>query len=213
MKTPLLFIFLLSFTIISYAQKITKEQIDEKIESGYYDDAKNMIDLYIAQNNLSASQIYGFNSQKDILNRIKIDFSKSRKDIIEYIKKYYPNVNDSMLTAWEEEKSLESKIINGEKKYFNRAAPNFFRINKEAQKTRLKVDGPYKDNVKDVLRVHIPEVTKYMKEKSVTQSAPVNMKVRYTITLKPNTIPDGEMVRCWLPYPTENNRRQSVYFG
>jgi transglutaminase-like putative cysteine protease len=35
------------------------------------------------------------------------------------------------------------------------------------------------------------------------------MQVKYELTLKPNAVPDGEVVRCWLPYPREDSRRQS----
>ena len=38
---------------------------------------------------------------------------------------------------------------------------------------------------------------------------PVKMKVKYRVTLKQNVVPAGEMVRCWLPYPREDNRRQT----
>ncbi|GAB1443921.1 hypothetical protein MASR2M39_27660 [Ignavibacteriales bacterium] len=38
---------------------------------------------------------------------------------------------------------------------------------------------------------------------------PVNIKVKYTLTVKPNSVPPGEMVRCWLPYPYETRDRQT----
>ena len=38
---------------------------------------------------------------------------------------------------------------------------------------------------------------------------PVKMRVKYELTLQPNAVPDGETVRCWLPYPREDHRRQS----
>ena len=34
------------------------------------------------------------------------------------------------------------------------------------------------------------------------------MEVVYTLTVKPDVVPDGEIIRCWLPYPKENNPRQ-----
>lgn len=39
--------------------------------------------------------------------------------------------------------------------------------------------------------------------------SPVAMRVKYEVTLKPNAVPEGEVVRCWLPYPREDERRQS----
>jgi hypothetical protein len=34
------------------------------------------------------------------------------------------------------------------------------------------------------------------------------MKIEYTITVKPDAVPAGETVRCWMPWPKENDQRQ-----
>lgn len=139
MKTHLFsFLVLLIVSGTSYAQeKVTISKIDNEIQKGNFDNSKKLIDLYIAQNNLSLKEIYDLDAQKDILDRITIDFSKSKADVVEFIRKYYPDVNDKMLAEWEAEKSLEAMDINGEKKYFSRGAANLFRINKEAIKRKL----------------------------------------------------------------------------
>ena len=35
------------------------------------------------------------------------------------------------------------------------------------------------------------------------------MKITYTLTVNPDAVPDGELLRCWLPWPHENHNRQS----
>jgi transglutaminase-like putative cysteine protease len=211
MKTCFFSLLILSFISgISLAQeKGTLAQINKEMQSGDYDKAKKSIDFYIAQNDLSPGQIYDLNSSKDILDRIKIDFPKSKSDVVEFIKKYYPDVDDKMLAGWESEKSLESMVINGEKKYMSRAAPNLFRINKQAIQRKLEVDGYEPDGVQKVLETHLPAVVSELKSNNKTQAKPVRMKVKYSVTLKPSVVPAGEMVRCWLPYPREDNRRQT----
>lgn len=209
MRTYLILIFFLFISGFLQAQSVSLKTIDDEITVGDYSKAKKSIDLYIAQNNLSAKEIYDLNFKKDVLDRISEDFSKSRESVIEYIKKYYPNVDDKMISAWEAEKSLEMRIIDGQKRYMSRAAPNLFRINEEAIKRKLEIDGSQEDNVEKVLKTHLPAVVNTLKSNGKTQADPVKMKVKYTVTLKPNVVPDGEMVRCWLPYPREDNRRQT----
>lgn len=211
MKTCFFSLLILWFISgISLAQeKVALAQINKEVQSGDYDKAKKSIDFYIAQNDLSPGQVYNLNSSKDILDRIKIDFPKSKSDVVEFIKKYYPDVDDKMLAEWEREKSLESMVINGEKKYMSRAAPNLFRINKQAIQRKLEVDGYEPDGVQKVLETHLPAVVSELKSNNKTQAKPVRMKVKYSVTLKPNVVPAGEMVRCWLPYPREDNRRQT----
>lgn len=195
----------------SQNEKINIQQIDIEQANGNFTNAKHLIDLYIARNDLSEKDILDLNWRKDLMHRIALDFSTDKESVVKYISKYYPDVDDNMLTAWEADKSLESMVIDGEKRYFNRAAANLFRINKEARQKKLETDkAPQKDNVNKVLEARLPEVISNLGRVGKTQDNPVSMKVGYEITLKPNAVPDGEVVRCWLPYPREDNRRQTA---
>lgn len=188
---------------------VTIEQINTEEAAGDFTKAKKSIDLYIAQNDLSAQDIYDLNFRKDVMDRIAIDFWRDKDYVVEYIKKYYPDVNDEMLAKWEEEKSLEAMVINGQKKYFGRGAYNFFLINKEARAKKEETDGPITERYDKTLVTHIPEVLAELKKNGKTQAKPVKMKVSYKAVLKENAVPAGEVVRCWLPYPREDNRRQT----
>ena len=37
---------------------------------------------------------------------------------------------------------------------------------------------------------------------------PVKMNISYTITVHPDVVPEGEKIRCWLPWPKEGLPRQ-----
>jgi len=203
------------FTLISIicacspqSVKVNMEQIDAEESAGNFTKASHLIDLYIAENDLSADSVYELNARKDIMHRIRLDFEKDKPAVEEYIRKYYPDVNDEMLAQWENSKALEYKIINGKKWYFNRAAPNLFRLDKEAIARKAEVDKA-NENDESVLRTHLSEIVNALNKSGKTQAAPVKMRVKYELTLQPNAIPEGEVVRCWLPYPREDNRRQS----
>lgn len=204
--------FFLLFAIACSSGKqnvVTIEQINAEEAAGDFTKAKKAIDLYIAQNDLSAQEVYDLNLRKDVMNRIAGDFWRDKDYVIEYIKKYYPDVNDELLAKWESEKSLESMVIDGQKKYFGRSAPNLFRIDREARGKKEEVDGLTTERTDEVLKTHIPEVVAQLKKNGKTQASPISMKVRYIVTLKENAIPEGEIVRCWLPFPREDNRRQT----
>ena len=38
---------------------------------------------------------------------------------------------------------------------------------------------------------------------------PVKMKITYTISVHPDAVPDGEKIRCWLPWPKNGLPRQN----
>jgi hypothetical protein len=114
-----------------------------------------------------------------------------------------------MLIKWEKDNSLEMKIIDGEKRYFNNAIPNLFRINEEAKKQKEKIDGIKKDSLDLFLENYIPKIVRASTANKERLVLPVKMKIKYSLIVKPNAVPAGEIIRCWLPYPKESNSRQS----
>ena len=53
------------------------------------------------------------------MNRIKKDFTQTEEDVMEYIKKYIPEVTETDFRKWEKQGSLEFMLIDGKKYYFN----------------------------------------------------------------------------------------------
>ena len=186
-----------------------EQQLNKEIEDGNFSKASSMIDEIINKNNLTPEERYELAFKKDRMNRIRLDFQKSAADVLEFVKKYYPDADAKTLEKWEKDGSLEYKIIDGQKFYFNRAAANLFRVNKEAKKLKEKVDGASLSELNKYLLVYIPEAVKESKESNKSLVKKVVHKLDYTITLKPNEVPDGEIIRCWLPFPKEGHERQT----
>ena len=149
----------------------------------------------------------GFEQEK--MNRTRIDFSKNRDQVIDYIRKYIPDVSDEQMLQWEKEKSLECMTIDGKKMFFYNAAPNLFRINKEAAAIKIAKDGITEDGKDRVNLTHVPLVVSAVKAKKENIVLPVKMHVKYSLTVQPNAVPEGEMIRCWLPYPRTDQPRQT----
>lgn len=193
---------------ITYSQT-NYHYIDAEIEKGNFSRAEHLIDsLIMADKSLTPAQVYDLQFQKEVMSRIRKDFTKRLDDILPYIKEYYPNVTDEQIAGWEEDKSLEYKIIDGEKLYFNRAHYNLFRIDAGAKQRKVEIEGEKPESKAAVLAAHLPKVVKLAAEEGNSPVNPVKMKVKYTITVPPNTVPDGEIIRCWMPYPREDSPRQ-----
>ncbi len=133
------------------------------------------------------------NVEQEKINRTKIDFSKTKDQVTEYIRRYMPDVNEQQLLGWEKEKSLECMVFDGQKMYFNNAAPNLFRINKEAIAIKQAKDGVEFDGKDKVNQVHIPQVVSEAKMNHQTILHPVRMHVKYTLTVKPDAVPGKQM--------------------
>jgi len=193
----------------SYDNAITAETVYALVDSGKYTEAEAMITQLMAQKTLEPEQRIILDFERERMDRIRRDFSKTENDVLEYIRKYIPEVNNDMLQKWESDKALEYMIIDGEKFYFNQAARNLFRLSKQAKERKIQVDGNAPDNLTVFLDKHIPEILQLSQNKKNQAVFPLKMKLRYTITLQPDAVPEGETVRCWLPYPRNNANRQN----
>lgn len=198
---------LIIFCCTSFSQTKYPE-INELIESGSFSQAQTLIETKLLNKGISEVEKYDLRFQVELMDRIRKDFKRTREEVITSLKKFYPDLSDKMLLKWEKEKSLEMMMIDGEKKYFNHAVPNLFRINKEEKKQKEKIEGIKKDVLDLFLESYIPKAVDEVK-KTGRYALPVKMKLKYSLTVKPNVVPEGEVIRCWLPYPRESNLRQS----
>lgn len=149
--------------------------------------------------------------EADLHHRLLTDFSKTRDQVKEYIRKYIPDVTDQQMDEWEKTGELECRVIDGEKRYFNNAAPNLFRINKACAALKAKRDTPGRDGDQKVRSDNTRAIMKQASRAKGRLGDPKHFRIRYTVTVKPDVVPAGETVRCWLPMPrTDVMRQQNV---
>jgi hypothetical protein len=147
-------------------------------------------------------------SLSQIAERIALDFSVTEEQIDDAIENRIGIFSPLEKAIWENRGWLEFRILNDERMYFNRAAQNLklikdFNEQKKEQIAVIADDQQMKDRLK-----HSEEVIKASDSQS-KPVLPVKMKITYTITVHADIIPDGETIRCWLPYPKVSFARQT----
>lgn len=147
-------------------------------------------------------------SLSQIAERIIIDFPLTEEQIDGAIENNIGKFSLLDKAIWENRGWLEFRIINDKKMYFSRAASNLklikeFNEHKEKQIADISTDPGMKERLK-----HTEEAV-YSSDSQSKPVLPVKMKITYTLTVQPNVIPDGETIRCWLPYPKVSFARQS----
>jgi len=193
---------------ISCTQYPTESDILKNIDAGNFTQVEERIQLFFENESIPDSVKKIMQDQLELMNRIRKDFSLTEDEIKEKLIKYFPQLNDSMLRKWENNKSLEMRIIDGERRYFRYAHNNLFRLDKEAGKRKTDVDGESVDVLENYYSRYVQEIIDQVRK---TGNSTVNEKkfeIQYTITLKPGVVPEGEIVRCWLPYPRIHGQRQ-----
>jgi len=194
-------------TIISAQTRFS--EINQLVQSGKFSKAEEMIDKKIQSEKLSSEELFELQFERERLDRIKKDFKKTAEDILKYVNKYYPNAKEKDLEKWENDGSLEFKIIDGKKWYFSRGASNLFLINKEAKKQKELADGYKKDPLDAFLEDYIPKVLNESANGQESLVKPITLRLNYTVTVDANAVPDGEIIKCWLPFPREGHQRQT----
>ncbi len=205
MKTIILIVMIT--TLISAQTRYS--EINQLVQSGEFKKATELIDEKLKSDQLSSDEIFELQFEKERLDRIKKDFNKTAEDILKFVNKYYPEAKEKDLEKWENNGSLEFKVIDGKKWYFSRAATNLFRINKEAKAQKEKVDGFQKDLLDAFLEEYIPKVLDESANAQESLVKPVTFNLNYTVTVDANAVPDGEIIKCWLPFPREGHQRQT----
>ena len=81
-------------------------------------------------------------------------------------------------------------------------------IKKQKSKKNL-VDGYVKDPLDAFLEEYIPTVLDESAKAQESLVKPVTFKLNYTVTVDANAVPDGEIIKCWLPFPREGHQRQT----
>lgn len=198
-------IFLFSVFVVSCQNsKETEFCCDKLLDEGRFLEAEAILESKIKQDKNDLKSVV----QLETIIRLRKEFPYTRAAVKEQFKSYYPELSDEQLDKWEAAKELEMRIIDGEKRYFKRSVSNFFRLNKEAKKRKESVSGKSYDGVDDFQLSIIP---KWFAD-NIEPVEPFDhqkIKVNYTIRLKANQVPEGELVRCWLPYPRSGSKRLS----
>jgi hypothetical protein len=205
MKTIILIVMISTFL----SAQTNFSEINDLVKSGEFKKATELIDQKLESNNYSLDEINDLKFEKERLDRIRKDFNKTAEDVLKFVNKYYPDAVEKDLEKWENDGSLEYMMIDGTKWYFSRAASNLFRINKEAKKKKELVDGFQKDPLDIFLEDYIPKILDEAANGQESLVKPVTFKLNYTIIVDANAVPDGEIIKCWLPYPREGHKRQT----
>lgn len=205
MKTILIFLFFL--TGLLFASNIDLSELQNLVKNGEFSKATELVDNLMMDEKISVVDRLELSFQKEKMERIRQDFRKTEEDVLAFAKKYYPNITSKDLKKWENDGSLEYKIIDGDKFYFNRAASNLFRISKDAKAQKEKIDGIIKDNLDEFLESYLPKVLS-QKDANSTYFEKKRIRLNYKLVVNADAVPDGEVIRCWLPFPREKGERQ-----
>ncbi|MBB6094763.1 transglutaminase-like putative cysteine protease [Povalibacter uvarum] len=170
------------------------------VDAGDFRAANRRIDQALQQSNLSDADRRALEFERERMRRILLDFSLDEAGAKERVRRQIPDLKDSEFAAWDAAGLLESRVIDGQKRYFGRAPSNLFRLSAEARARRSN-PTPFTDSPLEAPHAHHREVIDSARATGKTSVAPRRVRVTQSITVDADAVPAGETVRAWIPYP------------
>lgn len=118
-----------------------KALIINAFEKGEYTTVTELINKSHSRTSLQKDQKKWLTIRQAMMDRTRLDFSKSEEQVRSQLAKYYPVLPDSLINSWENSGHLEMRRINGVKKYFKYAVSNLFRLDTAAARIRQNQNG------------------------------------------------------------------------
>ena len=182
--------------------------IMQEFDRGHFTLATTLISQAASRKNRTKNETGWLVRRQAMIDRIRLDFTKSRNQVRDQLAKYYPTLTDSMIFAWEKSGALEMRMIDEVPKYFKYAVSNLFRLDTAAAAVRRKVNGaPRPDPLDSIRLVNTGAILGTGKSGETAET--FRITIEYSITVDAGAVPDGEEIACWLPFPKESPPRQS----
>nr|WP_242006779.1 transglutaminase-like domain-containing protein [Lysobacter ruishenii] len=140
--------------------------------------------------------------QRERMRRIQLDFNQDAAQVRDGVRRRIPDLRDEEFSRWDAQGLLERMDIDGERRYFNRTASNLFRVSAEARARRAEqtpfVESPFAEPHR-----HHAEVVAATRRGQADSVLPRRWKITQSLTVNADAVPDGEVIRAWIPFPRE----------
>lgn len=104
---------------------------------------------------------------------------------------------------------IESREIEGEAKIFKNFLPNLLRDNIEVQKRVRQPDKKF-EQITNLVNNHIDTIIENSEASESQYLKPVKNKVLMKLKIKPNSVPEGETIRVWMPFPRKDSLQSRI---
>lgn len=213
--TLILFAAMGSLTAIAGAQEPMKnirwyfDQIKQLQDEGKLTEADEMARQTLEDYRASAppEQLEAMEFELERSRRIRQDYSLTEKELLQMLNESIQDFNKAEFEQWEKEGRFDVLTIDGEKRYVGASRSNlFFRYPDLRARKIKKGDAEFEQ----FLLKHIREIKSHYRQAAQSTVLSKDFRMHMTITVKPNEVPPGQTIRCWMPYPQQFEAQSGV---
>ncbi|WP_132999576.1 transglutaminase-like domain-containing protein [Luteimonas arsenica] len=182
------------------ARLAAPQRIVDLVDAGDFKGAEAAIATALDDASLGADQRMALEFQRERMRRILLDFRLDEAGAKERLRRDIPDMSDADFARWDAEGLIEARVIDGERRWFNRGPSNLYRLSGEARQRRVTPLKFYDSPLEEAHPHHV-QVRDAALASGERAVAPQRVRVTQSLTVKPDQVPAGETVRAWLPFP------------
>jgi len=184
-----------------------RQQILKDFAAGHFTIADQLISRALLRQGMTNEETDWLVRQQATMERIRLDFSLTRDQVRKQLERFFPDLQDGQIAAWEKSGRLEMRLIDDAPRYFNRAVANLFRLDAAAAEARKEQNNVPAPDPLDAIRLeNTGAILKAGKSGGLAEGKKIT--IEFTLTVDADAVPAGEDVFCWLPFPRESPPRQ-----
>ncbi len=196
------------------------EELREIERTGRISDAEAWINAKVRDAATPESLVVSLAAERQRLALLRRDFSRTPEQVLERLRKDMPSVSAWDLDRWQAAGVIQWLPIDGAPRYFRREPANLYRFCPEAKKLRdaaAKAQPQSTETAESTAaasalpkKITVPDVLAAADASETPIVLPVRMHARHVITVHPDLVPEGKIIRCWMPYPQEYQQQGDI---
>jgi transglutaminase-like putative cysteine protease len=168
-------------------------------QQGQFKQAAATLTAALAVQSITGPERKALEFELDRLERIRKDYSYSKDDLFAALQKSVRDVTEAEYERWITEGRFDVREIDGKRRFMGSSVSNLFFRYPELNPRRMPVKDTAKhDRANWETCVAIKAAAQREKRPYVL---PKQFEAVMTVTVDPDVVPDGEVIRAWLPIP------------
>ena len=169
------------------------------VDRGDFQAANAAIDAALA-NAPDADTKRALDYERERMRRIRLDFPHDEAKVRADLKKAIPDLREAEFKAWDDGNLLEHMTFDGEKRYFQRAVSNLWRLSPEAVARRAE-PPKFSDSPLESQHPHHRAAREAALASGKTEVLPQRFRITQSLTVNADAVPAGETIDAWIPFP------------
>ena len=176
------------------------------ISNGSYTEAIRLLEKMALSQDVGATKRDTLLWEAERLRRIKSDYSLSEEDIRRQLHRRIPDFADNEFDLWKQKGLFDWRQIDGHFRFLYCSVSNLFhRYPKIRKRSASYGKEPFAASL-----ARIVSSTKTINDADAELRGARRFHIRMKLVVGKGTVPPGETVRCWLPFPKQCSFQQNV---